>query len=92
MAEAFGFEVREARRRRGQRLRREFVSSLGLRGSAMSTYPAAPKEIWPRLRWNNEFGTSAVIVKRSVLFKFGGFRADLTRLRRLGNVGSVAAA
>jgi glycosyltransferase involved in cell wall biosynthesis len=39
--------------------------------------PRGPDEIWPRLRWNNELGTSTVIVKRSVLLELGGFREDL---------------
>lgn len=39
--------------------------------------PRGPQEIWPRLRWNNELGTSTVVVKRSVLEELGGFREDL---------------
>lgn len=41
-------------------------------------YPArSPREIWPQLRWQNQFGTSTVIVKRRVLTELGGFREDL---------------
>jgi glycosyltransferase involved in cell wall biosynthesis len=39
--------------------------------------PRSPQEIWPRLRWNNDLGTSAVVVKRSVMVELGGFREDL---------------
>jgi glycosyltransferase involved in cell wall biosynthesis len=39
--------------------------------------PRDPAEIWPRLRWNNEIGTSTVVVRRSVLREDGGFREDL---------------
>ena len=39
--------------------------------------PRDPAEIWPRLRWKNELGTSTVIARRSALVKLGGFREDL---------------
>lgn len=46
-------------------------------GERHNHLPRGPKEIWPRLRWKNELGTSTVIVKRSVLVELGGFREDL---------------